>query len=178
MFGASAWSPRITFFSFGTSLTSVGASRCCRWPASYQTARQRPPSERAGQTVIPHSSSITSPPPRVDSRPVPIATTAVRAGAAAFLARRQAGRARFGPVVGILVRAGAACVMTLALFLPLSQVRGLTDDPWMCGQGRGRTADLPLFRRTLVPTELPDQDGGLAARKGTAERADLSGPDG
>ena len=23
------------------------------------------------------------------------------------------------------------------------------------GQGRGRTADLPLFRRTLVPTELP-----------------------
>jgi hypothetical protein len=26
------------------------------------------------------------------------------------------------------------------------------------GQGRGRTADLPLFRRTLVPTELPDRD--------------------
>jgi hypothetical protein len=26
------------------------------------------------------------------------------------------------------------------------------------GQGRGRTADLPLFRRTLVPTELPDLD--------------------
>ena len=26
----------------------------------------------------------------------------------------------------------------------------------MGGQGRGRTADLPLFRRTLVPTELPD----------------------
>jgi hypothetical protein len=26
----------------------------------------------------------------------------------------------------------------------------------MSGQGRGRTADLPLFRRTLVPTELPD----------------------
>ena len=23
------------------------------------------------------------------------------------------------------------------------------------GQGRGRTADLPLFRRTLIPTELP-----------------------
>ena len=27
------------------------------------------------------------------------------------------------------------------------------------GQGRGRTADLPLFRRTLVPTELPDLAG-------------------
>ncbi len=24
-----------------------------------------------------------------------------------------------------------------------------------CGQGRGRTADLPIFSRTLVPTELP-----------------------
>src|SRR5690348_11366867 len=28
------------------------------------------------------------------------------------------------------------------------------------GQGRGRTADLPLFRRTLVPTELPDRGWG------------------
>src|SRR5699024_7931959 len=27
------------------------------------------------------------------------------------------------------------------------------------GQGRGRTADLPLFRRTLVPTELPGRAG-------------------
>jgi pimeloyl-ACP methyl ester carboxylesterase len=27
------------------------------------------------------------------------------------------------------------------------------------GQGRGRTADLPLFRRTLVPTELPAPEG-------------------
>ena len=27
------------------------------------------------------------------------------------------------------------------------------------GQGRGRTADLPLFRRTLIPTELPDRAG-------------------
>src|SRR5260221_10286356 len=26
------------------------------------------------------------------------------------------------------------------------------------GQGRDRTADLPLFRRTLIPTELPDLD--------------------
>src|SRR3954463_5101437 len=29
------------------------------------------------------------------------------------------------------------------------------------GQGRGRTADLPIFSRTLVPTELPGQ--GLLA---------------
>jgi len=27
------------------------------------------------------------------------------------------------------------------------------------GQGRDRTGDLPLFRRTLVPTELPGRDG-------------------
>ena len=25
-----------------------------------------------------------------------------------------------------------------------------------CGQGQDRTVDLPLFRRTLIPTELPD----------------------
>ena len=29
----------------------------------------------------------------------------------------------------------------------------------MCGQGRGRTADLSLFRRALVPTELPAPAG-------------------
>ena len=29
------------------------------------------------------------------------------------------------------------------------------------GQGRGRTADLPIFSRTLVPTELP----GLNAKR-------------
>jgi hypothetical protein len=28
-----------------------------------------------------------------------------------------------------------------------------------CGQGQDRTVDLPLFRRTLVPTELPDLSG-------------------
>ncbi len=28
-----------------------------------------------------------------------------------------------------------------------------------CGQGRDRTGDLPLFRRTLVPTELPGPEG-------------------
>src|SRR4029453_3596544 len=29
----------------------------------------------------------------------------------------------------------------------------------MCGEGRGRTADLSLFRRALVPTELPAPAG-------------------
>ena len=32
------------------------------------------------------------------------------------------------------------------------------------GQGRGRTADLPIFSRTLVPTELPGRDTGAGAR--------------
>jgi hypothetical protein len=39
------------------------------------------------------------------------------------------------------------------------------------GQGRGRTADLPIFSRTLVPTELP----GLAVKM--VERARMSDPD-
>ena len=34
------------------------------------------------------------------------------------------------------------------------------------GQGRGRTADLPLFRRTLVPTELPAQAPAAATPTG------------
>ncbi len=42
----------------------------------------------------------------------------------------------------------------------------------MCGQGRGRTADLPLFRRTLVPTELPDR-GAMQSM-----RSNRCGPDG
>jgi hypothetical protein len=40
-----------------------------------------------------------------------------------------------------------------------AQVAAIHDpDLGICvrgGQGRDRTADLPLFRRTLVPTELP-----------------------
>ncbi len=45
------------------------------------------------------------------------------------------------------------------------------------GQGRGRTADLPLFRRTLVPTELPDLGQGAEAglRLLTPTRAVLTG---
>jgi hypothetical protein len=60
--------------------------------------------------------------------------------------------------------------ITFALFLRFLQVRGLADALKSGGQGRGRTADLPLFRRTLIPTELPD----LARSAGTPG----SGPDG
>ena len=46
------------------------------------------------------------------------------------------------------------------------------------GQGRGRTADLPLFRRTLVPTELPARARGtIPDRIGTAEIESLPGED-
>jgi hypothetical protein len=48
MFGASAWSLSTTFSSLGASFVSSAASHCCRSPASYQTARHRPPSDRAG----------------------------------------------------------------------------------------------------------------------------------
>src|SRR5262249_61810793 len=34
------------------------------------------------------------------------------------------------------------------------------------GQGRGRTADLPIFSRTLVPTELPGRVHPTSARGG------------
>ncbi len=147
MFGASAWSLSVTFSSLAASLSSVTASHCCRAPASYQTARHRPPPDLAGYTVIPHSNSMTSSPPRVESRPVPAAITLGRAGAPLFPALRALpGRPRLdcgdsggtvvrgtdrpavprrscGEPVGILARLGAAIVIRDTLFLPYAQVR-------------------------------------------------------
>jgi integrase len=40
------------------------------------------------------------------------------------------------------------------------------------GQGRGRTADLPIFSRTLVPTELP---GRMGAQMSTQRAATPTG---
>jgi hypothetical protein len=54
-----------------------------------------------------------------------------------------------------------------------SQVGGQISLASMSGQGRGRTADLPLFRRTLVPTELPDRARGRS-RKGGWQRIERS----
>jgi hypothetical protein len=51
-------------------------------------------------------------------------------------------------------RAGSGEMIQLATFSQLTDTNSLMM--MMGGQGRGRTADLPLFRRTLVPTELPD----------------------
>src|SRR5690606_15011214 len=64
-------------------------------------------------------------------------------------------------------------------------IMGLAADPSACraahlminfevaagGQGRDRTADLPLFRRTLVPTELPGPSArGAGGPDGTCTR--------
>ena len=68
----------------------------------YWTALQRPCSSRAGYTVIPHSSSITGPPPLVAARPVPLARTLPRAIWPAFGRPRRTVRPRRAPVVGIL----------------------------------------------------------------------------
>ena len=126
MFGASASSRSVTFSSLAASFSSDAASHCCRWPFSCQTALQRPCSSRAGYTVIPHSSSITGPPPRVAARPVPLASIlpdAVRLDFACLAARPRAG---CGDFVGILARAGASCAMGIPSLPALSQVRGLT----------------------------------------------------
>ena len=46
-------------------------------------------------------------------------------------------------------------------------VSSAASEPTTCtdggGQGRDRTADLPLFRRTLVPTELPGRKAACAS---------------
>jgi hypothetical protein len=56
----------------------------------------------------------------------------------------------------------------------------LGSSPMTCGfsggQGRDRTGDLPLFRRTLVPTELPGPEGtGPVKPKCLADLATLTG---
>jgi hypothetical protein len=111
----------LTFSSLAASFSWAGASHCCRSPASYQTARHRPPSDRAGYTVIPHSSSMTSPPPRVAARPVPSARARLRPVLGAFLGRPEdftAGHGvSCGESVGILTIAASACVMRKSLFL-------------------------------------------------------------
>ena len=43
------------------------------------------------------------------------------------------------------------------------------------GQGRDRTGDLPLFRRTLVPTELPGRKAPVSRPGYLAEMATLTG---
>src|SRR6188508_3527705 len=43
------------------------------------------------------------------------------------------------------------------------------------GQGRDRTGDLPLFRRTLVPTELPGRKAPALRPEYLAEMATLTG---
>ena len=64
---------------------------------------------------------------------------------------------RLWVVVGTLAVSSIDAMQHPPLCLKFFQVRRLADATRRGGQGRGRTADLPLFRRTLVPTELPDR---------------------
>ena len=161
--GASACSRSATLASLAASLSSVTASHCRRRPPSYHTARHRSPARRAGYTVIPPSSSTTTrPSPRVAARPVPAVKTGppVRPGRAAVaMGRVTPARDGCGFFVGILARTGADCAMGVPLLLRFAQVRGLMGGFPGGGQGQDRTVDLPLFRRTLIPTELPDLAG-------------------
>src|ERR1022692_2562307 len=173
--GASAASRTLTFSSFAASPASVTASRNRRRPSSAHTARHGSPATRGGYTVIPPPTSTTTrSEPRTDSRVSPL----TRADPRAFPlpeARREA-RSRAGCVVFVLILgfAGATGAMAFPLFLQFAQVRGLADAPKSGGQGRGRTADLPLFRRTLIPTELPDRAWAVAVPWPERSRRDLN----
>ncbi len=164
MSGAPAASRSVTLASLAASSASVMACRNRRRPFSVNAARHGAPASSGGYTTIPHPASTTTRPgSRADSRASPVTRLEPRVLRAAFRVRGAVGGTRFGAScvrsVLILVFAGAARTIAKALFLRNAQVRGLTDHPGSCGQGRGRTADLPLFRRTLVPTELPDLAG-------------------
>ena len=53
------------------------------------------------------------------------------------------------------------------------QETAIRADSWgKCGgQGRDRTVDLPIFSRTLVPTELPGQQVRIASELSDPDRA-------
>jgi len=57
---------------------------------------------------------------------------------------RERGANANGVFVGILVRETAVLAIAFAIFLRFLQVIGLADGLRTSGQGRGRTADLPL----------------------------------
>src|ERR1700741_5085808 len=44
-----------------------------------------------------------------------------------------------------------------------------------CGQGRDRTGDLPLFRRTLIPTELPGRKAPMSNPSASPNTGDPDG---
>ena len=74
------------------------------------------------------------------------------------LARRAAGRRPGGCTRRSTGRwRPTAPDLTARLGTPRGGRDGLSG--MLCGQGRGRTADLSLFRRALVPTELPAPAG-------------------
>ena len=163
--GASACSRSVTLASLAASLSSVTASPDRRRPFSFNTARHRSP---ARLRRVHRDPALQPPPPHGRHR----------GRTRALSPAREPGRARRGtscpppaaagpPGTGrlcwisvwILDSDGADCAMGIPLFLRFAQVRGLTERPRGGGQGQGRTADLPLFRRTLIPTELPDLVG-------------------
>lgn len=77
-------------------------------------------------------------------------------------ARRTRSRRRSGSARPATVNAKDESHIVVSLVVNAQQERPGRDGLgafWLFkdgGQGQGRTADLPLFRRTLVPTELPD----------------------
>ena len=64
-----------------------------------------------------------------------------------------------------------ATTKTGSMFFPHAKYFRALNCEYAGGQGRDRTADLPLFRRTLVPTELPD----LGDRRWAGTAAVLTG---
>jgi hypothetical protein len=101
--------------------------------------------------VIPWSSSMTSPSPRVAAR-VSIPATRVAAfgcTAASLRARLARPRAGCGDSVGILKIEAGVCVIFTPSLPAFPQAGGLTQEVWDGAGERIRTADRPLTRRML-----------------------------
>ena len=143
--GQHAWGP--ISGDFERSLAAQAGSAVIQRRVDAQTRRDRTPPATfgpGGYTVIPRSNSMTSPPPRVDSRSVPVPRTLARAWAPVFFARpaSPATSPRGGccEIVGISVCALAACRHQdrLSSWLCAGERAGGLLSGWWSGAGSNR----------------------------------------
>ena len=145
-------------------------------PEPQPAARRPPPSgtrsrhAAAGSLVTRRGKVRPCPPPRPPPAPPP---TPPRPQATA-----PWGNCRSSDVCDRNTRRGGRPSPDMTHSMPVGSTETDSDGPSnrvstgrRCGQGRGRTADLPLFRRSLVPTELP----GRGRCRNTDRRSDPDG---
>ena len=130
----------------------------------------RPGSSRAGYTMMPYPSSMTSPPPRVAARPSRSRGPGQGRAAGLRPPRRAGGLAsgRLWGFCGDLETAGAACAMRVPSLPAFPQAGGLTRAACGGSRDRTRTYNLPVNSRTLCRLSYAGSRGTGGAEPASA----------